>query len=41
MEESKVSEFWGYMGADVVAIITITLLSAIALYHARLFVSRM
>lgn len=35
------SGFWGYMGADVMAIIVISLLSAVALYHARIFVSRM
>lgn len=35
------SEFWGYAGADMLAIIAITALSVLALYHARVFVSRM
>jgi hypothetical protein len=35
------SEFWGYIGADVLAIIVIAMLSALALYHARIFVSRL
>ncbi len=35
------SEFWGYAGADVLAIIVISALSALALYHARIFVSRL
>lgn len=33
------SEFWGYPGADVLAIIVITALSALVLYQARKFVS--
>jgi hypothetical protein len=33
------SEFWGYPGADVLAIILISGLSALTLYHARKFVS--
>jgi hypothetical protein len=35
------SDFWGYTGADVLALIVISSLSALALYHARIFVSRM
>jgi len=34
------SDFWGYAGADVLAIIFITALSLTALYHARTFVSK-
>lgn len=34
-------EFWGYPGADWLAIIVITSLSMLALYHARVFVSSM
>lgn len=34
------SEFWGYPGADMLAIVLITALSALTLYHARIFVSQ-
>ncbi len=34
------SDFWGYPGADVLAIIVITALSLGALYHARSFVTK-
>lgn len=33
------SEFWGYVGADILAIIVISGLTALALYHARRFVT--
>lgn len=33
------SDFWGYPGADVIAIVVITALSLCALYHARSFVT--
>lgn len=33
------SEFWGYQGADVIAIVIISALTIWALYHAREFVS--
>jgi hypothetical protein len=31
------SQFWGYPGADVLALIVISALSLLALYHARTF----
>ncbi len=34
------SDFWGYPGADVLAIVIITALSLTALYHARTFVTK-
>ncbi len=34
------SEFWGYPGADVLAVLVIVALSACALYHARTFVRK-
>ena len=34
------SEFWGYPGADILAIVVIPLLCAICLYNARRFVDR-
>jgi hypothetical protein len=34
------SDFWGYSGADVLALIMITALSLLALYHARTFVTK-
>jgi len=34
------SQFWGYPGADVLAIIVISALSLLALYHARTFVTK-
>lgn len=34
------STFWGYAGADILAIIVITTLSLFALYDARRFVSK-
>jgi hypothetical protein len=33
------SEFWGYPGADILAIVLISGMSVLALYHARKFVS--
>ena len=35
------SAFWGYMGADTLAIMAISAMSALALFHARIFVSRL
>lgn len=35
------SEFWGYIGADTLAIVVISAMSALALFHARIFVSRL
>lgn len=34
------SEFWGYPGADILAVVVIVALSAAALYHARTFVTK-
>ena len=34
------SDFWGYAGADVLAIVIITALSLVALYPARTFVTK-
>lgn len=34
------SEFWGYPGADILAMIILPLLSLMALYHARTFVKK-
>lgn len=35
------SAFWGYPGADVLALISIAALSLLALYHARTFVTQL
>ncbi len=34
------SEFWGYQGAHILAIILLPALSLLALYHARTFVKK-
>lgn len=34
------SDFWGYPGADVLALILISVLSLLALYNARTFVTK-
>lgn len=34
------SQFWGYPGADTLALIVIFALSLIPLYHARTFVNK-
>lgn len=34
------SEFWGYPGADIVAVAVIIVLSCLALYQARSFVTK-
>ncbi len=34
------SDFWGYPGADVLALIVISALSLFALYNARTFVTK-
>lgn len=34
------SDFWGYPGADILALIVISVLSLVALYHARTFVTK-
>lgn len=34
------SEFWGYPGAHIIAIIVLPTLSLLALYHARTFVKK-
>jgi hypothetical protein len=39
LRRMNMSEFWGYPGADVLAIVLIAGLSALTLYHARKFVS--
>ena len=34
------SDFWGYPGADILALIVISALSLVALYNARTFVTK-
>ncbi len=34
------SDFWGYPGADILAIMVISALSLLALYQARQFVTK-
>jgi hypothetical protein len=34
------SEFWGYPGADILAVVVIITLSGFALYQARTFVTK-
>lgn len=34
------SEFWGYSGADTLAIVVIVFLSLLVLFHARSFVTK-
>jgi hypothetical protein len=34
------SDFWGYPGADILAVVVIIALSGFALYQARTFVSK-
>lgn len=34
------SEFWGYPGAHILAIILLPALSLLALYHARTFIKK-
>lgn len=34
------SEFWGYPGADILAVVVIIVLSGFALYQARTFVTK-
>jgi hypothetical protein len=35
------SDFWGYPGADIVAVVVIIVLSSLALYQARTFVTKL
>ncbi len=35
------SSFWGYTGADILAIVLITALSLVCLYQARTFVKKL
>lgn len=35
------SDFWGFPGADIVAVVVIVVLSSLALYQARTFVTRL
>ena len=35
------SDFWGYPGADIVAVVVIIALSSLALYQARTFVTKL
>jgi hypothetical protein len=35
------SEFWGFPGADILAAIVIIVLSGLALYQARTFVTKL
>ncbi|EHA15592.1 hypothetical protein HAL1_10047 [Halomonas sp. HAL1] len=34
------SEFWGFPGADILAVAVIIILSSLALYQARTFVTK-
>lgn len=35
------SEFWGFPGADILAVAVIIVLSSLALYQARTFVTKL
>ena len=35
------SEFWGYPGADILALIVISVLAFVCLYQARRFVTKL
>ncbi|MFT5533575.1 MAG: hypothetical protein ACI9ZF_000894 [Bradyrhizobium sp.] len=35
------SEFWGFPGADILAVVVIVILSGLALYQARTFVTKL
>tara|TARA_R110001599_G_scaffold80179_2_gene216796 strand:- start:1794 stop:1904 length:111 start_codon:yes stop_codon:yes gene_type:complete len=34
------SDFWGFPGADILAVVVIIVLSSLALYQARTFVTK-